>query len=236
MYNLSHPHTATRALPPSPLLPPLPPSPPPSPPSPPPTRPPTPPHPSPHTPPHPVPCQKTLFKGPHPHRPHTPPPPHAPPPPQSSTSDILSVLEHCFKGSTHALPASLLPRTGLRGRRHWRQPLNRATPYVAAAHSPSSAMGQTAVPPTPLHRTSVSPRALLGTLSFRRRVFAGNPHHRRGFPVPQAAPPKSIMSTVLPNTPFPKPKERMLGCWGGPEAGIRARIMSISRALGAETP
>ena len=105
----------------------------------------------------------------------------------------------------------------------------RATPYIAAAgHSPSSAMGQTAVPPTPLHRTSVSPRALSWTLSFRRRVFAGNPHHRRGFPVPQAAPPKSIMSTVLPNTPFPKSKERMLGCWGVPEAGIRARIMSIS--------
>ena len=97
-----------------------------------------------------------------------------------------------------------------------RRLLNRATPYVAAAgHSPSSAMGQTAVPPTPLHRTSVSPRALSGTLSFRRHVFAGNPHHRRGFPVPQAAPPKSIMSTVLPNTPFPKSKERMLGCWGG---------------------
>ena len=97
-----------------------------------------------------------------------------------------------------------------------RRLLNRATPYVAAAdHSPSSAMGQTAVPPTPLHRTSVSPRALSGTLSFRRHVFAGNPHHRRGFPVPQAAPPQSIMSTVLPNTPFPKSKERMLGCWGG---------------------
>ena len=97
-----------------------------------------------------------------------------------------------------------------------RRLLNRATPYVAAAgHSPSSAMGRTAVPPTPLHRTSVSPRALSGTLSFRRRVFAGNPHHRRGFPVPQAAPPKSIMSTVLPNTPIPRSKERMLGCWGG---------------------
>ena len=35
---------------------------------------------------------------------------------------------------------------------------------------------------------------------------------------------------------FPKFKERMLGCWGVPEAGIRARIMSISRALGAEKP
>ena len=97
-----------------------------------------------------------------------------------------------------------------------RRLLNRATPYVAAAgHSPSSAMGQTAVPPTPLHRTSVSPRAFSGTLSFRRRVFAGNPHHRRGFPVPQAAPPKSIMSTGLPNTPIPRSNERMLGCWGG---------------------
>ena len=97
-----------------------------------------------------------------------------------------------------------------------RRLLNRATPYVAAAgHSPSSAMGRTAMPPTPLHRTSVSPRALSGTLSFRRRIFAGNPHDRRRFPVPQAAPPKSIMSTVLPNTPFPKSKQRMSGCWGG---------------------
>ena len=44
-----------------------------------------------------------------------------------------------------------------------RRLLNRATPYVAAAgHSPSSAMGQTAVPPTPLHRTSVSPRRSRG--------------------------------------------------------------------------
>ena len=116
----------------------------------------------------------------------------------------------------HSVPTSaVLPyASGVGGLS--RRLLNRATPYVAAAgHSPSSAMGQTAVPPTPLHRTSVSPRPLLGTLSFRRRVFAGNPHHRRGFPVPQADPPKSIMSTVLPNTPFPKSKERMLGCWGG---------------------
>ena len=56
------------------------------------------------------------------------------------------------------------------------------------------------------------------------------------FQCPRPPPPKSIMSAVLPNTPFPKSKERMLGCWGVPEAGIRARIMSISRALGAEKP
>ena len=122
----------------------------------------------------------------------------------------------CELPGMHSVPKSaVLPyASGVGGLS--RRLLNRATPYVAAAgHSPSSAMGQTAVPPTPLHRMSVSPRALLGTLSFRGRVFAGNPHHRRGFPVPQAAPPKSIMSTVLPNTPFPKSKERMLGCWGG---------------------
>ena len=117
--------------------------------------------------------------------------------------------------------------------------LNRATPYAAAAgHSSSSAMGQTAVPSTPLPRTSVSPRAFSGTLNFRRRVFARNPHHKRGFPVPQAAPAKSIISTVLPNTAKPRSKERMLGCWGGPAARIRACIMRISssRALGAENP
>ena len=73
-----------------------------------------------------------------------------------------------------------------------RRLLNRATPYVAAAgHSPSSAMGQTAVPPTLLHRTSVSPRAVWGTLSFRRRVFAGNPHHRRDFQCPRPPPRKA---------------------------------------------
>ena len=92
---------------------------------------------------------------------------------------------------------------------------NRATAYIAAAgHSPSFAMGPTPVPPTPLHRTSASPRAPSGTISFQRRVFAGNPYHRREFPVPQAAPPKSIMSTVLPNTPFQKSKEQMLGFCG----------------------
>ena len=122
--------------------------------------------------------------------------------------------------------------------RLWRL-LNRATPYIAAAgHSPSSAMGRTAVPPTRYHPTSVSPRAL-STLSFRRRVFAENPHYGRGFPVPQTAPRKalgaekpaakrprsymegpcgrklSIMSTVLPNTPSQKSKEQMLSFLGG---------------------
>ena len=102
----------------------------------------------------------------------------------------------CELPGMHSVPKSaVLPyASGVGGLS--RRLLNRATPYVAAAgHSPSSAMEQTAVPPTPLHRTSVSPRPLLGTLSFQRRVFAGNPPHRRGFPVPQAAPPKSIMST-----------------------------------------
>ena len=108
----------------------------------------------------------------------------------------------CELPGMHSVPKSaVLPyASGVGGLS--RRLLNRATPYVAAAgHSPSSAMGQTAVGPTPLHRTSVSPRAISGTLIFRRRVFAG--------------PPQSIMSTVLPNTPFPKSKERMLGCWGG---------------------
>ena len=129
---------------------------------------------------------------------------------------IFRVYGWCELPGMHSVPKSaVLPyASGVGGLS--RRLLNRATPYVAAAgHSPSSAMGQTAVPPTPLHRTSVSPRALSGTLSFRGHVFAGNPHHRRGFSVPQAAPPKSIMSTVLANTPFPKSKERMLGCWGG---------------------
>ena len=100
----------------------------------------------------------------------------------------------CELPGMHSVPKSaVLPyASGVGGLS--RRLLNRATPYVAAAgHSPSSAMGRTAMPPTPLHRTSVSPRALSGTLSFRSRIFAGNPHDRRRFPVPQAAPPKSIM-------------------------------------------
>ena len=98
----------------------------------------------------------------------------------------------CEMAGMHSVPKSaVLPyASGVGGLS--RRLLNRATPYVAAAgHSPSSAMGQTAVPPTPLHRTSVSPRALLGTLSFRRRVFAGNPHHRRGFQCPTPPPRKA---------------------------------------------
>ena len=97
----------------------------------------------------------------------------------------------CELPGMHSVPKSaVLPCASVVGGLS-RRLLHRA-PYVAAAgHSPSSAMGQTAVPPTPLHPTSVSPRALSGTLSFRRHVFAGNPHHRRGFPVLQAAPRKA---------------------------------------------
>ena len=46
----------------------------------------------------------------------------------------------------------------------------------------------------------------------------------------------SIMSTVLPNTPSQNSQEQMLGFWGGTQGRIRARIMSISRAFGAEKP
>ena len=45
----------------------------------------------------------------------------------------------------------------------------------------------------------------LRTLSFQRRVVAGNPHHSKSHPS------KNIMSTVLPNTPFQKSNEQMLG-------------------------
>ena len=95
------------------------------------------------------------------------------------------------------------------------------------------ATAPTPVPPTPLHRTSVSPRAPSGALSFQRRVFAGNPNHRRGFPAPG---PEKHHEHRFANTPFQKSKERMLGFWGVPKAEIRARIMSISRVLGAEKP
>ena len=80
----------------------------------------------------------------------------------------------CELPGMHSVPKSaVLPYvSGIGGLS--RRLLNRATPYVAAAgHSPSSARGQTAVPPTPLHRTSVSPRALsdaqLPETRFRRK-------------------------------------------------------------------
>ena len=119
----------------------------------------------------------------------------------------------CELPGMHSLPKSavLLYASGVGGLS--RRLLNRATPYVAAAgHSPSSAMGQTAVPPTPLHRTAVSPRGdpQLPETRFRRK----SPPQERISSAP-GRPPKSIMSTVLPNTPFPKSKERVLGCWGG---------------------
>ena len=61
----------------------------------------------------------------------------------------------CELPGMHSVPKSaVLPyASGVGGLS--RRLLNRATPYVAAAgHSPSSAMGRTAAPPTPLHRTS----------------------------------------------------------------------------------
>ena len=84
----------------------------------------------------------------------------------------------------------------------------------------------------PLHRTSVSPRAFSGTLSFQERVFAGNLHHRRGFPAPQAAPPKSIMSTVLPNTPFQKSKDQMFCFWGGAQGRTKGAHHEHQQGLG----
>ena len=118
----------------------------------------------------------------------------------------------CELPGMHGVPKSaVLPcASGVGGLS--RRLLNRATPYVAAAgRSPSSAMGRTAVPPTPLHGTSVSPGRSQGRSdSFRRK----SPAQERISSAP-GRPPKSIMSTVLPNTPFPKSKERMLGCWGG---------------------
>ena len=76
-------------------------------------------------------------------------------------------------------------------------------------------MGRTAVPPTPLHRTSVSPRTLPGTLSFRRRVFAGNPHHRRGLPGPQAAPPEKHHEHRFAQHPHSKIQRADVRLWGG---------------------
>ena len=85
----------------------------------------------------------------------------------------------------------------------------------------------------PLHRTSVSPQVPSGTLSFQRRVFAGNPHHRRGFP----APPKSIMSTIFAQhalSTIQRADVRFLG--GVPKAEITARIMRGSEKPAAKRP
>ena len=122
----------------------------------------------------------------------------------------------CELPGMHSVPTSaVLPYASVVGGLS-RRLLNRATPYVAAAgHSPSSAMGQTAVPPTPLHRTSVSPPGALGDAQLAETRFRRKSPPQERSPSAPGRPPKSIMSTVLPNTPFPKSKERMLGCWGG---------------------
>ena len=72
---------------------------------------------------------------------------------------VLTVLEHCFKGSN---ASTLPPPTPLQGSA-LAAAIKLGNAHVAAAgHSPSSAMGQTAVPPTPLHQTSVSPQRSWG--------------------------------------------------------------------------
>ena len=66
----------------------------------------------------------------------------------------------CELPGMHSVPKSaVLPyASGVGGLS--RRLLNRTPCIAAAGHSPSSAMGRTAVPPTQLHRTSVSPGAL----------------------------------------------------------------------------
>ena len=112
-----------------------------------------------------------------------------------------------------------------------RRLLNRATPYIAAAgHSPSyGANGRAADPASSDLR--FSPGALgyaqLPETCFRRK-----------------SPPKERISSA-PGRPHEKhhehrfaqhPLSKIQRAGGVPEAGIKARIMSISRALGAEKP
>ena len=97
----------------------------------------------------------------------------------------------CELPGMHSVPKSaVLPyASGVGGLS--RRLLNRATPYVAAAgHSPSSAMGQTAVPPTPLHRTSVSPRALRGRSASGDTFSQEIPTTRKDFQCPRPPPEK----------------------------------------------
>ena len=113
----------------------------------------------------------------------------------------------CELPGMHSVPKSaVLPyASGVGGLS--RRLLNRATPYVAAAgHSPSSAMRQTAVPPTPLHRTSAG---ALGDAQLPETRFCRKSPPQERISGAPGRPPKSIMSTVLPNTPFQNPKS---GC------------------------
>ena len=100
---------------------------------------------------------------------------------------------------------------------------------------PSFAMVRTAVPPTQLHRTSVSLRATSVTITFRKRVFAGNPHHRRGFRCPKP-PPEKHHEHRFAQHPLSKIQKADVRVLGGYLGKRRARIMSISRVLEAEMP
>ena len=110
-----------------------------------------------------------------------------------------------------------------RGRRHGRLPHSRARAVAGGSN----------VGRCPIYRKN--PALLWGERPYRRPRFIGPPFlplRPRGrsasgdafsqeipttgedFRRPRPPPPKSIMSPVLPNTPFQKSKERMLGFWG----------------------
>ena len=97
-------------------------------------------------------------------------------------------------------------------------------------------MGQTAVPPTPLHRTSVSPGPSWGRPASGDAFLQEIPTTGEDFRCPGRPPEKHHEHRFAqhPLSKIQRADVRLLG--GVPEAGIRARIMSISRALGAEKP
>ena len=107
-------------------------------------------------------------------------------------------------GGLHSVPKSaVLPyASGVGGLS--RRLLNRATPYVAAAgHSPSSAMGQTAVPPTPLHRPPFLPGRSWGRSASRDAFLQEIPTTGENFQRPRPPPRKA---PFCPTPPFQNPK------------------------------
>ena len=116
--------------------------------------------------------------------PRPPPPPTPPPPHPSPTLD-------CEPAAAHML----------QGRRHWRQPLNRATPTLLP---PATALallwGER--PPGRSPGRSSSGDALLQEI----------PTTGEDFQCPRPPPRKASGAPFCPTPPF---KERMLGCWGG---------------------
>ena len=105
---------------------------------------------------------------------------------------LAGVLTPRRQGLSRPATLNTKPENGIRGRRHWRPPLNRATPWVAAsAMALALAMGRKPMPPTRPGVSIIGPlffhraaRDLVGRLTRQCARFAAIPHAMACFGAP----------------------------------------------------